>query len=581
MKGKLLKSAALVTLLTISASVFAGCTPSTPSGNTGSANGSSNTETAAAPSGDGTTVKAPTGQVIRYNLGADPKTLDPALNTAVEAGSVLENLFEGLMKLDEKELPVPGMAESYEISKDGLVYTFKLRDAKWSDGQPVKADDFKYAWIRALDPNTKPNPAEYAYQLFYIKNGQKFNSGEAKAEDVGIKVVDDKTLEVTLEAPTAYFLSLMAFPTYFPVRKDMVEKDPEKWATQAETYISNGPFKFVSWASKSKLIIEKNPNYYDADKVKLNKIEMTLVDDSQTYLAAFKNGELDMIESPPPQDIPQLIADKTAEVLPYLGTYFYVLNMRENLKDTNPDAYKALSNPDVRKALYLAIDKKAIVENVAKGGQTPAWSYVPMGVKDDQGNNFAEFKKYYEKDAGDIEEAKKLLEKAGYPNGQGFPKLVLKYNNGTGHQNIAVAVQAMWQQNLGIQVDLANEEWAVFQTSRVNGDFEIARHGWIADYNDPMTFLDMWVTGSGTAWGNNNAHYSNPEYDKLVNGAKVEQDMAKRTQMLHDAEAILMQDLPVFPIYYYTNVVCYRPYIKDIRKSSLGFVFFKDAYIQE
>lgn len=584
MKGKLLKSTVIMSLLTITASLFAGCTPTTPPTTT-AAGGSQASTTAAAPATTGGAageIKAPTGQVVRYNLGADPKTLDPALNTAVDGGTVLTNLFEGLMRLDDKELPVPGVAESYEMNADGTVYTFKLRDSKWSDGKPVVAEDFKYAWLRALDPNTKPTAAEYAYQLYYIKNGEAFNKGEAKAEDVGIKVIDEKTLEVTLNAPTAYFLSLMAFPTYFPVRKDMVEKNPDKWATDKATFVSNGPFKFESWAPASKIQLVKNPEYYGAANVKLNGIDMSVVDDGQTFLAAFKNGELDMIEAPPPQDIPALLADKTAEILPYLGTYFYVINMRPELEAKNPEVYKALSKAEVRKALYLAIDKKAIVENVAMGGQMPAWSYVPMGIKDDKGADFAAAKKYYDKDSGDVAEAKKLLEAAGYPNGQGFPKLTIKYNNSTGHQNIAVAIQAMWAQNLGIQVDLANEEWAVFQTSRINGDYEIARHGWIADYNDPMTFLDMWLAGTGEGvWGNNDAHYNNPEYDKLINAAKVEIDQAKRTQMLHDAEAILMNDLPVFPIYFYTNVVCYRPYVKDVRKSPLGFVHFEKAYIQE
>lgn len=565
MRSKLLKSTVMVSILTITASLFAGCTPTAPAST--SAGGSQ-------PAGS--------AQVVKYNLGADPKTLDPALNTAVEGGTVLTNLFEGLMKLDDKDLPIPGMAASYTLSDDLTVYTFKLRDAKWSDGKPVVAEDFKYAWLRALDPNTKPNASEYAYQLFYIKNGEQFNAGTAKAEDVGIKVIDEKTIEVTLNAPTAYFLSLMAFPTYFPVRKDMVEKDPDKWTTDKATYVSNGAFKFESWAPASKLVLVKNPEYYDAASVKLDTIDMSLVDDGQTYLAAFQRGELDMIESPPPQDIPALLAAGTAKILPYLGTYFYVINMRPELEQSNPEVFKALSNPDVRKALYLAIDKKAIVENVAKGGQMPAWSFVPMGIKDDKGEDFAAAKKYYDKDSGDAAEAKALLEKAGYPNGQGFPKLTIKYNNSTGHQNIAVAIQAMWAQTLGIQVDLGNEEWAVFQTSRINGDYQIARHGWIADYNDPMTFLDMWLAGEGSGvWANNDAHYNNPAYDKLVNDAKVEKDAAKRTQMLHDAEALLMNDLPVLPIYFYTNIVCYKDYVKDVRKSALGFVYFHNAYVEK
>ncbi|NLB21769.1 MAG: peptide ABC transporter substrate-binding protein, partial [Clostridium sp.] len=384
------------------------------------------------------------------------------------------------------------------------------------------------------------------------------------------------------EAPVAYFLSLMAFPTYFPVRQDMVEKDVNLWWADKETHVSNGPFKFESLAPKSKLVLVKNDNYYDADKVKLKTIEMSLTDDAQTFLASFKKGELDMIEAPPPQDIPQLLKDKVAQVMPYLGTYFYVINMRPELKDKNPEVYEALQKPEVRRALALGLNKTELVEKVAMGEQTPAWAYVPEGIKDHEGNNFADKTKYLDKDAGDFEEAKRLLTEAGYPNGEGFPTITLKYNNNTTHQNMAVAVQAMWKQNLGIDIELANEEWAVFQTSRINGDYEIARHGWIADYNDPMTFLDMWVSGEGPGvWGNNDAHYDNPEYDRLIAEAKVETDLPKRTQMMHDAQDLLMEDLPVIPIYFYTNVVAYRDYVKEVRKSPLGFLFFENAYIEE
>ena len=569
MNKNLQKVASIISALAISATLLAACTPA------------GNNSTTAGSGGDGN-IKAPTGGLVRYNLGADPKTLDPALNTAVDGGTVLQNLYVGLMKTDDDDQPIPGMAESYEMSDDGLVYTFKLRDAKWSDGEPVKAGDFAFAWLRALDSMTKPTPSEYAYQLFYIKNAEKFNAGEATKEEVGIEVVDDKTLKVTLEAPVAYFLSLMAFPTYFPVRQDMVEKDVNLWWANKETHVSNGPFKFESLAPKSKLVLVKNDNYYDADKVKLKTIEMSLTDDAQTFLAAFKKGELDMIEAPPPQDVPQLIKDKVAQVLPYLGTYFYVINMRPELKDKNPEVYEALQKPEVRRALALGLNKTELVEKVAMGEQVPAWGYVPEGIKDDKGNNFADKTKYLDKDAGDFEEAKRLLAEAGYPNGEGFPTITLKYNNNTTHQNMAVAVQAMWKQNLGIDVQLANEEWAVFQTSRINGDYEIARHGWIADYNDPMTFLDMWVSGEGPGvWGNNDAHYDNPEYDKLIAAAKIETDLPKRTQMLHDAEALLMADLPIIPIYFYTNIVAYRDYVKEVRKSPLGFLFFENAYIEE
>ena len=508
-------------------------------------------------------------QKIVYNLGADPKTIDPQLNSAIDGSTVIHNAFEGLMREESNSNIEPAVAESYEVSEDGTVYTFHLRDCKWSDGQPVKAGDFEYAWKRALNPDTA---AEYAYQLFYLKNGEEYNTGKATADDVGVKALDDKTLEVTLKAPVPYFLSLAAFPTYFPVRQDVVEANGDKWTLSPETYVSNGPFKMSEWKQKESITFVKNENYWQADEVKLDTLVYKLIDDEATYLGAFKSGEIDVIESPPTTEIQTLLAEGTAEIYPYLGTYFYVFNVSENHYDE--EAYKFLSDSKVRKALALAIDRTLIVEKVAQGGQLPAESYVPKGIVDTQGDEF--FESYLPAEA-DVEQAKKLLEEAGYPNGEGAPTITFTYNTGSGHQMIAQAIQDMWKTNLGINVELKNEEWAVFQDTRNNFNYSIARHGWIADYNDPMTFLDMWVTDGGQ----NNAGYSNPEYDELINQAKVELDGVKRSELLHEAESILMEDMPVLPIYYYTNVICADPKVKDLYKSPLGQMEFSRAYVEE
>ncbi|MFR1708603.1 MAG: peptide ABC transporter substrate-binding protein [Clostridium sp.] len=510
-------------------------------------------------------------QKIVYNLGADPKTIDPQLNSAVDGSTIIHNAFEGLMREDESSKIVPGTAESYEVSDDGTVYTFHLREnAKWSDGKPVVAGDFVYAWKRALNPKVA---AEYAYQLFYIKNGEAYYNGEGKAEEVGVKAIDDKTLEVTLEAPVPYFLSLAAFPTYFPVRQDVIEGNEEKWALKPDTYISNGPFKMSDWKEKESITFVKNENYWDAENVKLETLEVRLIDDQITYLNAFKSGEIDIIESPPQAEIPTLLAEGTAKIYPYLGTYFYVINVSDKAKDVDPKAAEVLSNPKFRKALSLAIDKQLIVDKVAQGGQTPATSYVPAGIIDSAGK---EFQKDYSPKGANIEEAKKLLAEAGYPNGEGAPTITFTFNTDQGHQNIAQAIQDMWKTNLGINVELKNEEWAVFQDTRNNFQYSIARHGWIADYNDPMTFLDMWTTGNGQ----NNSGYSNKEYDKLISAAKVELDDAKRTELLHKAEDILMDESPIIPIYYYTNVLCIDQNVKGTYKSPLGQMEFRDAYVE-
>ena len=512
-------------------------------------------------------------QVIKYNLGAEPATADPALNNAVDGAIVIVNTFEGLTRINEKEIAVKAVATDWKISADGLTYTFTLRnDAKWSDGQPLKAGDFEYAWKRALNPDTA---AEYAYQLYYLKNGEAYNSKKASADDVGVKALNDTTLEVKLEYPTPYFLNLCAFPTYMPVRKDVVEKD-KAWFTKPETFICDGAFKLKEWKPKDTIVLEKNPNYYDSKSVKLDRLEMKMLEDATSYLQAFKSGTLDYIESPPSAEVPTLLQDKTAVSVPYLGNYFYVINLTSKADKVDPAAAKVLKDVKVRKALAYAINRKDIVEKVMRGGQIPATTLVPPNIPiDEKGTDFKN-KDYY-KPEGDIATAKKLLADAGYPGGKGFPKITILYNTGSGHQNVAVAIQEMWKTNLGIDVQLQNQEWKVFQKTRTDKDYTVARHGWIADYVDPMTFLDMWVSNSGQ----NDAGYSNPEYDKLINAARREPDKAKRVQLLHQAEDVIMNDMPIIPLYYYKNIVCIKPYVKGTYKSVLGFVYFQNAYVDK
>ncbi|GKU23354.1 peptide ABC transporter substrate-binding protein [Clostridium folliculivorans] len=509
-------------------------------------------------------------QVVKYNLGAQPKTIDPGLNNSVEGGIVDVNAFEGLENVDANNKVNPGVAEKYDVSSDGTKYTFHLRkDAKWSDGKNVTANDFYYAWTRALAPETA---SDYAYQLYYIKNGEAYNGGKAKVSDVGIKVVDDYTLEVTLEAPTAYFLALTAFPTYFPVRKDIVDANKEGWATDAKTFVSNGPYKMSEYAQKDHMTFVKNDNYWDKANVKLDKIQYTLLDNETSALNAFESGEIDATDLLPAEQKQSLIKDGKAKVYPYLGTYYYAVNVSN--KNVSADVAKALSNVNVRKALSMAIDRTAIVENVTKGGEQPATSYVPKGIVDSTGKEFKN--KDYLKTTADVEGAKKLLADAGYPEGKNFPKLEIKYNTGQGHQNIAQAIQEMWKKNLGIDVTLVNEERKVQLDDLTKHNFMVCRTSWIADYNDPMTFIDMYYTNGG----NNNPGYTNPEYDKLVDAAKKGTDAAKRTDDMHKAEDILMNDMPIIPIYYYTNVLALKSNITDLQKSPLGFVYFRSTVVE-
>ncbi|CDM69272.1 Oligopeptide ABC transporter, periplasmic oligopeptide-binding protein [Clostridium bornimense] len=544
MKRKRLKKIiSLVIVATLSAMIFVGC-------------------------GDSKKESGEDEQVLTYNLGADSKTLDPALNSSVDGGIVLSNAFEGLCRTDENDKAIEGGAESWTISDDQLTYTFKLReDAKWSNGDSVTAEDYEYAWKRVLNPETA---AEYAYQMYYIKGAEAYNTGSGSVDDVGVKAIDDYTLEVQLESPTTYFLELTAFPCYFPVNKKVVEADPD-WATKVDTYVSNGPFELTDWKLKDSLVFEKNQDYYDKDKVKLDKLIMKMVTDETSASASYKSGDFDMIDVVPISEIETGLADGSYTKFPNLGTYYLSINVTgENESD---DVNKALQNEKVRKALSLAIDRDSIVKNITKGGEIPAYSFVPEGIPGADGNDFAS--KEYFKTSGNIDEAKKLLEEAGYKDGEGFPTITLLYNQEGAHGDIMQAIADMWKKNLGINVSLAQQEWKVFQTTRTDKNYNIARDGWLGDYVDPMTFLDLFTSTSSL----NNSGFSNSEYDSLISEAKAETDSAKRDEILHKAEDILMDDMSIIPIYYYSQVKGIKSYVKDVRVSALGFVYFDRAYI--
>ena len=554
--SKLKKLCAVIMAATISTTLFIGC----GSSNDGSTSSKGNSNAS-------DTVK----QELVFNLGADPETIDPTINTASEASTVILNAFECIMTLDENDNAVEGAAESVEVSDDGLVYTIKLRkDGKWSDGEPVVADNFKYSWVRAL---TKENAAEYAYQLYYIKNAEKYYNGEATADELGINVIDDYTLEVTLEAPTTYFPQLLAFPTYAPLREDIVSADPEGWATKPETYVTNGAFKLVQWDMKDQLVFEKNENYWNKDSIKLDKLTFKLVTDDTTAYSELQAGNFDVVNSVPTNEIEPGQEAGLVHVSPKLGTYYFGLNVGKQ-DDMAEDVKTALSNKLVRQAINLAIDRQEIIDNVGKAEQVAAYSFVPEGIYNPDGTEFAD-KEYYDPSDmdGNIEKAKELLKEAGYENGEGLPTIELMYNSEGAHKDICQILQENLAK-IGINIELANQEWAVFLNTRQQGGYEIARQGWIGDYSDPMTFLDLFVTGGG----NNDSGYSNPEYDALIAAAKVETDPDKRKEQLREAEDILMDDMPILPIYYYTTVMGWNENVKGIQVSVLGTVYLQGAY---
>lgn len=515
-------------------------------------------------------------QELVYNLGSDPKTLDPAVNQAVDGSIIAANIFSGLCDLDDKDKAIPGQAEKWDVSPDGLKYTFHLKkDLKWSNGDPVKASDFEYSWKRVLDPATA---SVYSFQLLYIKGAAEFNSAKtpedakAKRDAVGVKATDDNTLVVELAAPCPYFLELTAFTTYFPVNQKVVEANKD-WAKDAKTLVSNGPFKITDYKIKDQIVLEKNENYYNKDKVKLDKITMKMVTENTSAWASYKAGQFDMIDSVPTSEIVQAVKDKTATTFPNLGTQFVDINVSEKAKEIDPNAAKVLGNVKFRQALANAIDRQTIVDNVLKSGQTPAFSFVSTGIMDPDGKDFAS-KKYFEP-KGDIEKAKKLLAEAGYPDGQGLPPLVVLYNPEGGNGELYQAIQDMWKK-IGVNVELQTQEWKVFQATRNAMKYQIARGAWSADYADPMTFIDMWESTSPS----NEIGYNNPNYDKLVASAKAETDAKKRFEMMHKAEDILMEDMPIIPLYYSTYTKGIKDYVKGVRVSPLGPVYFDKAYIE-
>lgn len=495
---------------------------------------------------------------LSVNVGPDPDTIDPALNSAVDGATMIIHAFEGLMTLDKNGTPVPGQAASHDLSEDGTEYTFHLRDnAKWSDGQPVKASDFVYSWNRAISPDTA---ADYAY-MFEVIEG--YDEGK-----LNVTAPDDKTFVVKLKNAIPYFLELCAFPTYSPVRQDIIEKNGEGWAVSAETYIGNGPYKMTEWVPGSHIIMEKNKNYWDYKNLGTPKIKFVLMDDDNAILNAFQNGEILFADSMPNDEIDAWRDKPEFNLEGQLGTYYVSFNVTK----------APLDNPKVRKALTLAVDRDFIVKNIGKSGQEPAGAYVPTGLSDaDPAKEFREIGgDYYDPTAAaneaNLAEAKKLLAEAGYPDGKGLPSIEYIYNEGTGHQQIGEALQDMWKK-IGVNVTLVSQEWGTFLNTRKNGEYSIARNGWLADYNDPITFLDMWITESG----NNDAQWSNAKYDELISKVKSSTDPAERYKAMHEAEDIIFEESMLCPIYYYVDLFLINQKIEGFWSSPLGYKYFMYA----
>jgi oligopeptide transport system substrate-binding protein len=489
-------------------------------------------------------VKLAKSQVLRFSNGSEPRELDPAKATGEIESNIIMNIFEGLTSLDPVSLrPIPATAESWQVSPDGKTYTFKLRkNIKWSDGKPVTAGDFVYAWQRALDPKTA---AEYAYILYYIKNGEPFNQGKLKdAKKLGIAAKDPQTLVVTLENPTPYFPSLTAFYTYMPVPEHVVQKakNSSEWASE-KTLVGNGPFKLTEWKLNKHIKVVKNDHYWDAAGVTLQEAFFYPIENQVTEERMFMAGELDLTNNVLNAKIPlykkQIKSNPNAfhpfKSGPMLGSGYFRFNVTA----------APLNDKRVRKALALTVDRTMIAEKVLGAGEIPAQAFTPPGTA---GYTAKPVLNTTVKPQ-DIAAAKKLLAEAGYPDGKGLPKIELLYNTSENHKKLVTAMQQMWKKNLGVEIGLVNEEWKVYLNSTQKMNYQIGRAGWTGDYNDPNTFLDMFVTDGG----NNNTGWSSKEYDNLIKQATLTQDQNKRFEIFQKAESILLEDLPILPLYVYVN----------------------------
>ena len=561
MKKKLTLGLAMIM---VSSMALAGCASKTETTG-GTATGSEATTGETGTDSDEDYVLA-ADQTLRYNLGADPLTLDPQLNSAAEASHIINNVFEGLMREKDGEV-VPGIAESYTLSEDGLVYTFTLRDANWADGQPVTAGDFEFAWKRGANPATA-SEYMYLFESANILNAGAIAKGEKSIDELGVKAIDDKTLEVTLSAPTDYFLGLTGFATLMPVREDMVD-DEGAWAKDPAKYIGNGPFKMSEYKMGDQIVLVKNENYRNAENANIEKIVMYMIVDESTAHTRYTAGELDVNELIPTDEIPTLIAeDPTFYIMPKIGTYYYAFNMNN----------EALKDARVRQALSLAINREQIVKEVTKGGQKVAYGFMPEGITDNEGKSFTETAGDYGiNPKGDVEKAKALLAEAGYPDGAGLPEIEILYNTSESHKLIAEAMQEMWKQNLGINVKLTNQEWAVFQETTNNNAFDsLARRGWIGDYNDPQTMLEIFESTNTQNIG----RYSSETFDTEMQLSR-ETMGAERMEHLYKAHDILMEDMPMIPVYYYVTNMMIQDSVHDLELTSTSKLWFGDAEMIE
>ena len=512
-----------------------------------------------------TTPAADVAQEMTFVLSDEPDGIDPTVTNNSFAMYVLCNCFEGLVTYDPSGSIVPGCAESWDISEDGTVYTFHLRDGlKWSDGTPLTANDFVYSIQRVLTPSTTAQ--YYSMMADYIKGAKEFYEGTATAEELGAKALDDQTLEITLIQPTSFFIDVVSMWCYFPVQEATITANGDRWTASADTYISNGPFKMEQINLGEGYVLVKNENYWDADNVTLEKLTFRFILDSATALTAYESGDVDGIRSIPSADYARLVASNAGvNVVPNYGTVYYNINCSKAPYD----------NPLVRKALNLAIDRKTIIENVVQIDAEPAYSFLAPGYGVDGKDITADRSTFGLSETADVEAAQAALAEAGYPNGEGFPTLQLSYYSNDTVKKVVEAMAEMFKTNLNINVEISSNDWAIYYESIQTGDYEVGAMGWSADYLNPMSFLPLFKTGDST----NNAFYSNSAYDDLVNQIMMETDAAAAAELTLQADEIVSNDYVCIPLYYKSNSYLMKDYISGVYMVSSSNMYFKDAKV--
>ncbi|WP_342599495.1 peptide ABC transporter substrate-binding protein [Psychrobacillus sp. FSL H8-0483] len=497
-------------------------------------------------------------KVLYLNNGNEPTSFDPSIGFDAVSWSALNNLMEGLVRLSKDHVAEEATAEKIDISEDGLTYTFTIRDnAKWSNGDPVVASDFVYGWLHMLNPETA-SPA--AFLAYFIEGAEAYNSGEGTVDAVAIKALEDKVFEVKLAAPTEAFLNIITNPSFFPVNEKVATANPT-WFTEAESFVGNGPFKLTEWKHDVSFTFAKNENYWDANTVKLDKVQWAMINDSNTEYQMYQTGELDT-SGVPSELAESLINDPELKNEDQAGLYFYRFNT----------SMEPFTNKKIRQAFGYAVNQQEIVDFVTKVGQKPAEGFVPYGFIGPDGKEFRDTAGVLIKH--DAEKAKALLAEGMKEEGYSeLPAVTLTYSTSDSHKKIAEALQSKFKEVLGVEVALQNVEASVFASEQKEFKYQMSRSSFLFDYADPVNALESFITGSSM----NRTTWSNAEFDKLIADIKNEKDATKRWELLIQADKLLMDEMPIFPLYYYNQVTLEKPSVSGIVRHPVGYMDLKWA----